>query len=335
MSKLASKRSSIATELTRVVAAQTSRALADCIYGNVHTTAVMSAGASDYGPFTLTDYMTGGQLEVTLPRDNAMVVTGGVNGLKAYAGYLHTVGKKGRRGEAKLVIILDEITAAEGVIRQLVTEVEGEAEAGAGADDGAGDSETVVKVKRRAIKATKGLVQMNWAPAAMQQQQPGLVRGPAPPSAVENFREFCHPPEGGVAATHTILVGGNRRQNERLSLRVAKAGDVWLHARGSPGAHVVVKSVRGVPPYDERAGGDNTLWHGALQLAANLAAFYSEMRTESKADVTLALPKHVIKPPNAPLGAVKLREELGSYLGNAFNVPEECKRQREEGARGK
>ena len=69
-----------------------------------------------------------------------------------------------------------------------------------------------------------------------------------------------------------------------------------------------------------------------LQMAADLAAFYSEMRDEGKVLVTYANPKHVTKPNGAPLGAVKLREEGGTLLGrpsdSAF-LPPELKQQRE------
>ena len=102
------------------------------------------------------------------------------------------------------------------------------------------------------------------------------------------------------------------------------APDVWMHVRGSPGAHVILQMSRmkGRPaPEDD-----------CLQMAADLAAFYSEMRDEGKVLVTYANPKHVTKPNGAPLGAVKLREEGGTLLGrpsdSAF-LPPELKQQRE------
>ena len=93
-----------------------------------------------------------------------------------------------------------------------------------------------------------------------------------------------------------------------------------MHARGCPGAHVLLKVRRGsTKPTDED-----------LQFCANLAAFYSESRTEHNAVITLAEPKHILKPRGAPPGAVKLRHELGSLIGHPQDVPEELKLAREE-----
>lgn len=39
-----------------------------------------------------------------------------------------------------------------------------------------------------------------------------------------------------------MLVGRNNKQNDELTNRVAKAGDVWMHARGFPGAHVLLRA---------------------------------------------------------------------------------------------
>ena len=120
-----------------------------------------------------------------------------------------------------------------------------------------------------------------------------------------------------------ILVGRNRRENEHLSLSVCRDPDVWFHVRGSPGAHVVLQMsrVKGkAPPSDE-----------CMQMSADLAAFYSELRDESKALVMHAAPRHVTKPNGAPLGAVKVREEGGTVVGRPASdlIPEEVKALRE------
>jgi len=121
-----------------------------------------------------------------------------------------------------------------------------------------------------------------------------------------------------------VVVGRNRRDNEAICFRVARGEDIWMHARGCPGAHVLIKVRRGsTKPTDED-----------LQFCANLAAFYSEARTERKAVVTLAEPKHIQKPRGAPLGAVKLRHELGSMIGLPHDVAEELKLAREESGFG-
>lgn len=124
------------------------------------------------------------------------------------------------------------------------------------------------------------------------------------------YRTFRSPNSG-----LKILVGRSRRSNEMISLQIARGGsDVWFHSRGVPGAHVLLQYRRGGPKITE----------DCIQFAANLAAFYSEARTEQKAAISMADPKHISKPRGAPLGAVKIREELGTIFGNPFDVPEEC-----------
>jgi predicted ribosome quality control (RQC) complex YloA/Tae2 family protein len=41
-----------------------------------------------------------------------------------------------------------------------------------------------------------------------------------------------------------VLVGRNHTENDRLSHEVAAKGDLWFHARGCAGSHVVLR----IPP---------------------------------------------------------------------------------------
>ena len=63
-----------------------------------------------------------------------------------------------------------------------------------------------------------------------------------------------------------IQIGGNHRQNELISLKKGKKGDLWFHAQEIPGSHVVLKSSNGFT--DEKD----------IQLAADLASFFSRAR---------------------------------------------------------
>jgi hypothetical protein len=67
-----------------------------------------------------------------------------------------------------------------------------------------------------------------------------------------------------------------------------------------------------------------------IQFAADLTIFYSDARAEKSFDVTTGEPKHLLKPRGAPLGAVKLRQELGNLVGHPDDVPDECKLARDE-----
>jgi predicted ribosome quality control (RQC) complex YloA/Tae2 family protein len=95
-----------------------------------------------------------------------------------------------------------------------------------------------------------------------------------------------------------VLVGRSARENEAL-VRAAHPHDLWLHARGVPGAHVIVKSAgRGVPPE-------------VLAEAAKLAAWYSKARYDTKVAVTYTEVRHLRKPKGGPPGAfVVMREEV-------------------------
>lgn len=105
-----------------------------------------------------------------------------------------------------------------------------------------------------------------------------------------------------------IFVGRSSKENEELSLRLAREPDVWMHARDSPGAHVVLRlsQVR-------RDGGGASA--ECLQAAADLAILFSPKRSERRARVTVASPKGIRKPRGAPTGTVRILHEKRSLLG--------------------
>jgi predicted ribosome quality control (RQC) complex YloA/Tae2 family protein len=92
-----------------------------------------------------------------------------------------------------------------------------------------------------------------------------------------------------------ILVGRNARENDRLTFRLAKGADLWLHARGASGSHVVVPAPRGksAPP-------------DTLVDAATLAAHYSEARGRPRVEVDYTQARYVRKPRKASPGTVTL-----------------------------
>ena len=95
----------------------------------------------------------------------------------------------------------------------------------------------------------------------------------------------------------TILVGKNARQNDDL-VRQAVPDDVWMHARGHAGSHVVVK----------RAGSQE-IPETVLRRAAGLAAFYSKAGNERRVEVTFTEARHLRKPKGAPPGLVIVSRE--------------------------
>jgi predicted ribosome quality control (RQC) complex YloA/Tae2 family protein len=97
---------------------------------------------------------------------------------------------------------------------------------------------------------------------------------------------------------YEIVVGRNNKQNDSLT-RSARPEDVWLHARGTPGAHVILRH-----PGD--AGKPPIGWppEGALLEAAALAAHYSKARGNTKVQVDYTFARHVWKPRRARPGMV-------------------------------
>ena len=103
-----------------------------------------------------------------------------------------------------------------------------------------------------------------------------------------------------VAGGLTVLVGKNAKQNDELTTKFAKKDDIWLHARGVPGSHVVLQSV----------GAKNKQFpKEAIEMAAEIAAYFSEAKTQTIAPVSYTQKKFVRKPKGADPGAVILERE--------------------------
>ncbi|MDI6709404.1 MAG: NFACT RNA binding domain-containing protein [Bacillota bacterium] len=126
----------------------------------------------------------------------------------------------------------------------------------------------------------------------------GYLSAPAPGKKRAPAREAAPAPLTFKAPDGTtILVGKNNRQNDYVTFRVAREDDLWLHARGIPGAHVIVRTAgRAVSPE-------------ALEAAASLAAYYSRSRQAGSVPVDVTLRRHVKKPRGARPGFVIYREE--------------------------
>ncbi len=97
-------------------------------------------------------------------------------------------------------------------------------------------------------------------------------------------------PRKVVYKGYTILIGRNNRQNDEL-VRSSSPNDVWLHTRGIPGAHVIVKAQGEIP-------------REVLEFAASLAAGYSKARDSSNVPVDYTLVKYVRKPKGFKPGMV-------------------------------
>lgn len=94
----------------------------------------------------------------------------------------------------------------------------------------------------------------------------------------------------------TVLVGRSAKENDWI-VRRASPNDLWLHARGVPGAHVLIKN------------GGRTVPEEVLRRAAELAAWFSKARGERKVEVSYTEARYVRKPKGSPPGTVPLLKE--------------------------
>ncbi len=106
----------------------------------------------------------------------------------------------------------------------------------------------------------------------------------------------------------TILVGKNNRQNDILTLKVAQDEDIWLHTKGIPSAHVIIKAEgKSVP--------EETISEAAL-----LAAHFSKGKYSGNVPVDYTFRKHVRKPKGGKPGLV-----IYDHQSTLYVTPEEAK----------
>lgn len=127
------------------------------------------------------------------------------------------------------------------------------------------------------------------------------------PAAARSLRSVLHgdaPRAGPPAAAqgplrrrsaegYEILVGRSREENERVTFRLGRGRDWWLHAQGIPGSHVIVRN----------PGGD-ALPPRTLREAAWLAGYYSQARAAGRVEVDYTQRKHVRKQKGGEPGQV-------------------------------
>ena len=96
-----------------------------------------------------------------------------------------------------------------------------------------------------------------------------------------------------------ILVGRGNLQNDQLSLKTAKPGDLWFHTQNCPGSHVILCAA-GRPPGAQ-----------SIREAAMLAAWHSRARGPAEVDFTPA--KALKKPAGAAPGKVIYHSHQSMY----------------------
>lgn len=94
------------------------------------------------------------------------------------------------------------------------------------------------------------------------------------------------------------LAGKTDADNDILSLKTAKANDLWFHVRGQPGSHVILRHPEGDKPDT-----------ATIKLAAAIAAWHSKARNAGTVPVCYTEAKHVGKPRGAKPGSVTIKRE--------------------------
>ena len=92
-----------------------------------------------------------------------------------------------------------------------------------------------------------------------------------------------------------ILVGRSARSNEKLTFEAATADDLWFHAVGVAGAHVLLRTPPGREVREEQ-----------VHQAAGVAAYYSKARGSTSVEVMYTSRKNVRKIRKAPPGTVRV-----------------------------
>jgi predicted ribosome quality control (RQC) complex YloA/Tae2 family protein len=107
-----------------------------------------------------------------------------------------------------------------------------------------------------------------------------------------------------VAGGFQVWAGKSGENNDLLSTRHTAKNDLWFHARGVGGSHVVLKIGTGKGEVSKQA----------IEQAAAIAAYYSKMKKSKLVPVAMCEGKYVRKPKGVPAGTVTLEREKTLFV---------------------
>ena len=102
---------------------------------------------------------------------------------------------------------------------------------------------------------------------------------------------------------YTIMVGRNNVGNDKIVKELSAPDDLWLHAQGIPGSHVLVKRPAGKEVPRE-----------VIEEAARLAVFHSKAKGSRNVPVFLAEARHVSKFKGAKPGLVRIAKHTTVFV---------------------
>ncbi len=109
----------------------------------------------------------------------------------------------------------------------------------------------------------------------------------------------AHPRRYRTSTGWSVWAGRNNKENDVLTHKMSAQNDLWFHARGYAGSHVVLRS----------EGRKEAPSKQAIEETAALAAYWSKGKTAKKVSVAYTLVKHVTKPRGGAPGQALLRRE--------------------------
>lgn len=109
----------------------------------------------------------------------------------------------------------------------------------------------------------------------------------------------AHPRRYRTSSGWLVLAGRNNTENDILTHRMAAQEDLWFHASGYSGSHVVLRREGRREEPDGRT----------LEEVAAVAAYWSKGRTARKVPVIYTRAKHVSKPRGGAPGLAAVRRE--------------------------
>ena len=95
-----------------------------------------------------------------------------------------------------------------------------------------------------------------------------------------------------------VWAGRTARDNDHLSLKVARNDDWWFHVSGTPGSHVVLFVREGIEPPAE-----------VVKAAASIAAYHSKQRGGGTVGVSGTRARYVSKVRGDRPGTVHIRKQ--------------------------
>ena len=115
----------------------------------------------------------------------------------------------------------------------------------------------------------------------------------------QDDRQGAHPRRYLTSSGWSVWAGRNNRENDIVTHRLAAQNDVWFHAHGYAGSHVILR----------RQGRREEPSNRTLEEAAAVAAYWSKGRTANKVPVVYTLAKYVSKPRGGVPGLAVMKRE--------------------------